>query len=348
MSKLYSNPFVWGKPVKGNRYIARPVEEEQIHTCIEKNQALILTGYRGSGKTSLMQAVAAKYHGVTMYLDLSFVVGMASLAELIKPQIKVAFPELKESSILKGGTSGDEVEFITIMQLLFDHVKTREKKLLIVWDEFQHIIKLKEDVLGVLKKILPGRRGVTHVHISHRDDLMRTLFNTDREKFYTSSFSMHLENLNREAFRSYLTKNFRRMGLNDYDLADTVLNFTESQPYLTQKYAHAIARCWLEGTTTRLMDNARKKLMDEEDANFARRWDSFGVNEKRLTLGLANGFSRPTELVFIDQFGLSATSTAHNTVLKLLREGWLINRDEGYYIYDPLFLMWLKKRNNIS
>ena len=57
---------------------------------------------------------------------------------------------------------------------------------------------------------------------------------------------------------------------------------------------------------------------------------------------MADGHSRPTELGFIKKYKLSATSTAHNTTLKLLREGWLINRDEGYYIYDPLFLKWLQ------
>jgi hypothetical protein len=66
-----------------------------------------------------------------------------------------------------------------------------------------------------------------------------------------------------------------------------------------------------------------------------------------LLLGLAAGYSRPTELGFIDRFGLSATSTAHNTVIKLVREGWLVNRDEGYHIYDPLFLAWLNKREDL-
>lgn len=348
MSKLYSNPFVWGIPVSGNHYVARPEDEKQIQSCIDTNQPVILTGHRGSGKTSLVQHVAGKSQSVSMYLDLSFVVGMASMVDLMKRQIKAELPELKESPILKADSQDSAEAFAQILQLLFDRFRDKEKKLLIIWDEFHHILKLKEDVLGALKKHISGRRGLHHLLVSHRQDLMRQVFNSKGDRFFSNPHFMHLENLPRESFRSYLTRNFRRMGLNDFDLADSVLTFMECQPLLTQKYAHAIARCWLEGTTSSLMEKAGKKLMAEVDASFADRWDGFGVNEKRLILGLANGFSRPTELGFIEQFGLAATSTAHNTVLKLLKEGWLINRDDGYYIYDPLFLKWLKDRNSIS
>ncbi|MCF7807293.1 MAG: ATP-binding protein [Candidatus Marinimicrobia bacterium] len=348
MSKIYSNPFVWGVPVTGSRYLTRPVEEEQIHSCIEKKQPLVLTGYRGSGKTSMMQAVASKFHGVSMYLDLGFVVGEESTINLLKQQIKVTFPELKDDARLNSNTTGEAEAFASVSQLLFDHIKDKDKKLMIIWDEFQHVIKLKEDVLGLIKKNIAGRRDVMHVFISHREDQMQQTFGVKGDRFFPKTQFLHLENLGREAIKSYLTKNFRQMGLTDFDLPESIINFTNCQPCLTQKFAHAIARCWLEGTTTRLMERASKKLLDEEDTSFARWWDGFGVNEKRLFLGLANGYSRPTELGFIDQFGLSATSTAHNTVLKLLREGWLVNRDEGYYIYDPLFLLWLKNRNNIT
>ena len=134
------------------------------------------------------------------------------------------------------------------------------------------------------------------------------------------------------------------MGLTDFDLPDAIFKFTEGQPQLTQYLAHALAQLWLEGNTTRMLQRTLSKLLKEHNVLYTSMWDSFGLNEKRLMLGLAEGFSRPTELGFIRQFGLSATSTAHNTATKLVREGWLVNRDEGYHIYDPLLLQWLQSR----
>ena len=348
MSKLYSNPFIWGTPVSGNRYVSRSEEETQIVTCLEKEQRIILTGNRGTGKTSMVQRVLAKYPGESIYIDLSFVVDASSMVSLLAKHIRRSIPLFKEDARLRpnpdGTVSGSLSE---LFEILNTYIEEYEKKVVIVWDEFQHILKLKENLLTDIKKGINGKSALMTVLISHREDLMRDAFMKKGERALPKSCHVELGNIDAASFKTFLTNYFRRMGLNDFDLPDSVLKFTGGHAHLTQRFASAVAGCWLEGTTTRLKDRAMKRLLNEEDANFTALWDGFGVNEKRLLLGLAHGFSRPTELSFIDRFGLSATSTAHNTVLKLVREGWLVNRDEGYYIYDPLFLSWLKSRNDM-
>jgi len=349
MSKLYTNPFIWGKPVSGNTYISRTTLEQDIQSCLEKERKFILTGYRGTGKTSLVQKLLSKDQGDSIYLDLSFVVDGSSLIHLLSKMIRKSIPAFKDDSRLKLSAEGViEISVGDLIQILNDHGKTEKKRVIIVWDEFQHVVKLKENTLREIKGGLKGCRHILSIFVSHREDLMIEAFKKKGDKVLPRSSHMNLENIDVSDFRSYLTRLFRRMGLTDFDLPDSVLKFTNGQAHLTQRLASVVASCWLEGNTTRLLDRSLKKLLNEEDANFSISWDQFGVNEKRLFLGLANGFSRPTELSFINRFGLSATSTAHNTVLKLLREGWLINRDEGYYIYDPLFLQWLMLRNDIS
>jgi len=349
MSKLYSNPFVWGNPVSGNRYVSRATEEEQIRDCLEKDQQVILTGPRGAGKTSLVQKASRDQPGENLYLDLSFVVDGASLVYLLAKTIRQVVPALKEDPRLNAHPDvGLDISLEEIFHILRSYLKEAEQKIIIIWDEFQHIVKLKEDVLTELKRVMNGQGSIMNVIVSHREDLMEQAFLKKGERGLPRKCHLKIDTIDLVGFRSFLTRFFRRMGLNDFDLPDALLKFTGGQAYLTQRFAAAVASCWLEGTTTRLKDRALKKLLNEMDAEFSSRWDQFGVNEKRLLLGLAHGYSRPTELSFIDRFGLSATSTAHNTVLKLLREGWLTNRDEGYYVYDPLFLTWLKKRNDIS
>ena len=349
MSKLYSNPFFWGIPVSGNRYIPRPQAEEQVRTCIEKGRSIILTGKRGSGKTSLVQTVTSNFTGELLYLDLSFVVDRASLIRLLAETIRAVIPVLRDKPELKVAQDADSAAALTdIFQILRNDIKERDKKVLIIWDEFQHILKLKEDVLSDIKKGMNGRDSFMNALVSHREDLLLQAFMKKAESNSSKFCHVRLDRIDTTDFRSFLSRNFRRLGLNDFDLPDAVLQFTEGHAFLTQRFASSVASCWLEGTTTRLKDRALQRLLEEEDAAFSNHWDQFGVNEKRLLLGLAHGYSRPTELSFIDRFGLSATSTAHNTVQKLLREGWLVNRNEGYYIYDPLFRTWLKNRNNLG
>ncbi len=349
MSNIYANPFTWGKPVSGNNYIARPDEQEHITTVIDKQIHLIITGQRGMGKTSLVKHVLNQPSNASIYLDLSFVVSRGDLINLILDAVEKNFPLAKAEGQTKALRVKDQDSALTpVFELLYDLVKLSKRKFSIAWDEFQHLVKLKDDLIGELRGILRNRQGITHIIISHREDILHNIFDDRGHPFFGQYEQLSINNLDLKAFNHFLTQRFRRMGLSDFDLADAVLNFTNGQTQLTQQLAHSLAQLWLEGTTTRLLDRSIRKMLTEHNDLFAFLWDGFGLNEKRLFLGLAAGYSHPTELGFIRKFKLSATSTAHNTTLKLLREGWLINRDEGYHIYNPLFLKWLRQNKGIA
>ncbi len=344
MSKIYANPFNWGQPVSGNNYIARPEQQDSIHASIENQTHLIIYGNRGTGKTSLVKQVLEKSSVNHVYLDLRFVVSREGLIDSLLNELEQNFPAPKVNGPLKEMRArGEALSLGAIFELWYELLKQGNQKISMAWDEFQHLVKLKEDIIAELRNSLGHKRGITHLFISHREDVLREVFEDSRTPFFTQSEFLGIGNIDLAPFSRFLSTRFRRMGLSDFDLPTTVLKFTEGQPQLTQEFAHALAQLWLEGNTTRLMDRTLVKMLNEYNLQFTTLWDTFGLNEKRLLLGLASGYSRPTELGFISKFKLSATSTAHNTVVKLLREGWLVNRDEGYHLYDPLFLKWLQQ-----
>ena len=348
MSKIYANPFNWGEPVKGNHYVQRPEHQTALLALLEKQTHILLAGKRGTGKTSLLKTILDKHTTPSIHLDLRFIVSREQLFELILKALATSFPMIDIDAKLQSlGANTQNASLINIFDLWYEMVKGSNNKFIMVWDEFQHLAKFKENIFEELRLSLNGRRGITHVFVSHRGDILQDAFGKKSKTFFQNQEFYELENLEQKACTRYLTQRFRRMGLSDFDLPDAVYNFSEGQPLLTQRLAYTLAQIWLEGTTTRLLQRSITKLLKERNILFTAEWDNFGLNEKRLLLGLASGHSRPTELGFIDKFGLSATSTAHNTVTKLVREGWLVNRDEGYHIYDPLFLTWLQNREGL-
>ncbi len=349
MSRIYTNPFQWGSPVSGTAYISRPEAQEHITTAMEKQLPLIITGRRGTGKTSLIKHMFSQSKIPNAYLDLSLVVCRGDLVKLILDAMEQSFPQVKTNEQFQTFRQQDSnTALAPILTLFYETVKASNQKFTLAWDEFHYLLKLKDDLIPELRENLREKREITHIFISHREDIMREIFDDHLTPFFYHREHLFLRELNLQAFEKFLTQRFRRMGLSDFDLAATVLEFTECQPQFTQQFAHALAQLWLQGTSTRLMNNTMKKMMVEQQAFYSALWDNFGLNERRLLLGLSTGYSRPTELGFIKQFKLSATSTAHNTVLKLLREGWLVNRDEGYHIYDPLFLKWLQQDRGLN
>ena len=348
MSKIYANPFNWGEPVKGSHYVQRPEDQASLLAIMEKQNHLLLTGKRGTGKTSLLKFLLEKNTTPFIHIDLRFSVSKEQLFELLMKALSTSFPMIDIDKKLKSlGADTQNVPLKNIFDLWYEMVKGSNNKFIMVWDEFQHLAKFKENIFEELRSGLNGRRGITHVFVSHRSDILQEALGRDSSAFFQNQEFYELENLEQKTCTRYLTERFRRMGLSDFDLPGAVYNFTEGQPLLTQRLAYTLAQLWLEGTTTRLLQRSISKLLKERNILFTAMWDNFGLNEKRLLLGLASGYSRPTELGFIDKFGLSATSTAHNTVIKLLREGWLVSRDEGYHIYDPLFLIWLQNREGL-
>jgi len=348
MSKLYANPFSWGEPVKGSHYVQRPEDQTAILEILEKQSHLLLSGRRGTGKTSLLRQVLDKQATPSVHLDFRFIVSRQEVHELLLKALTTSFPNIEHDERLQA-LSGDtpNVNLKNIFDLWVEMVKGSNQTFIMVWDEFQHLAKFKENIFDELKTSLKGKRDITHVFISHRKDILLDLFGRSGKAYFRRQTYYDLENLGEKECTRYLSQRFRRMGLSDFDLPAAVFKFTQGQPLFTQRLAYTLAQLWLEGTTTRLLQRSINKLLKERNVLFTAMWDNFGLNEKRLLLGLASGFSRPTELGFIDQFGLSATSTAHNTVTKLVREGWVVNRDEGYHIYDALFLSWLQKRESL-
>ncbi len=344
MSKIYANPFNWGEPVKGNHYIQRPEDQSVILAAIENQSHLVLTGNRGTGKTSLIKNTLDKQSEAYIHLDLHFVVSREDLIQLLLQALETSFPQVitdKHAKALMAESESTHLQ--NIFNLWYELVKQSNNKFVFIWDEFQHLIKIKEDIVEELRSGLSGKTGISHIFISHRKDMLLDVFGDDKKSFFRNQAFYELENLEQKSCLQYLSQRFRRMGLSDFDLPSALYQFTAGQPLLTQRLAYTVAQIWLEGTSSRLLQRSIEKLLKERNILFTALWDNFGLNEKRLLLGLASGYSRPTELGFIAKFGLSATSTAHNTVLKLVREGWLVNRDEGYHIYNPLFLAWLQK-----
>ena len=349
MSKIYANPFSWGEPVGGSHYVARPLEERKLQQALEKQVPFILSGLPGCGKTSFVLKVLHDIPIPSIYFDLTFLVCREDLVVMLLDALKAQFPLTSaDPRITDLSARPDEAELMPIMDVWYEQVQQSSKKLIMVWDGFHHLQKLKDGLLDELTFTMRDRRRISHVFISHREEFLRTTFDDHKDPIFYQREFLPLGSLDSKGAERYLASNFRRMGLSDVDLPAAILKISLGQAKLTQKMAHALAQLWLEGNTTRLLERTLSKMLMEHNGYYTASWSGFGLNDRRLILGLASGYSRPTELGFIRKFGLSATSTAHNTVMKLLHAGWVVALDEGYQLYDPLFQIWVRKKRGLD
>jgi len=124
-------------------------------------------------------------------------------------------------------------------------------------------------------------------------------------------------------------------------MADSILNFTNSHPYYTQKLAFHVWNVLEEkGSGTNVVEEAVRVALEVHDLDFERLWAEFNNTDKKvLKYMVAEPDKSPMLLV---QEGV-ASSTIFSSLKRLQRSGYIIKED-GYRPDDPFFARWIKWR----
>lgn len=166
-------PFVAGGWVRGERFYGR---EAQLTEILDgPRDALWVVGTRAVGKTSLLRQVeqltaAAPERGLMpLVLDLEGVEDAAELEEDLTEALLDAAPRLSAAGIAAGEVpSGD---FFTSLGRLRRLLGARGLKLLLLVDEAEELLQLREREPAVLRKLrraLQSREGIRTVLASSR------------------------------------------------------------------------------------------------------------------------------------------------------------------------------------
>jgi len=186
MSRIYANPFFWGTPVTGKHYISRTSEQNQITAAMEHQQHVLISGRRGCGKTSLVQQVLQHTTIPSAYLDCRFVDNRETLIMLLLQSLETSFPAVRHLEQWQTLRKNPEQNTLTaVFDLWNEQIKQSEKKFTLVWDDFHNLTGSKNHLLDELIVNLTGRRGMTHISISHREDVLTAVFDNPAKQVFS-------------------------------------------------------------------------------------------------------------------------------------------------------------------
>lgn len=375
-----TNPFKYGRVVRGDDFADREKEIEQLVKDLKSGQNVLLYSPRRYGKTSLILEVLdiiQKANVTTSFID---VYGCMSISDLIDKIIQeTVIPAegtlQKVADFLKGWLANlrfeitlnpdgsisvslkKEVQVLGAEKVLSQILdapqklaETKKKPVVVVFDEFQEISSMNGlSIEKTMRSKFQNHTDVTYLFSGSRKHLIDEIFGQERRPFYKFAKPFPIEKIPLADFAKFISRKFTQTGISiNPSTIKLILNFTEGHPYFTQQLCHEIWNIASETKKVKKKDltEAVKTILYQHGDYFTRIWDSLALTQRKLMSALAqeNKVASVYSTSFIEKYHLVSASHVKKAIDYLEREGLVEHSDGTHYIGDIFLNEWIKSK----
>ena len=352
------NPFKFGTIVEDEFFTDRTLELQYIVRVMESENHLILISPRRFGKSSLVVKAAKQLDRPYLLLNLQKVITTQDLAaKLLKEVFKLytwekvkhlmshfrVVPMISSNPV----TNSFDVSFQPVTDsnvlledamALIEKVSTPERRLIVIFDEFQEIMQIAKGLDKQLRAIMQMQQGLNYILLGSQESMMTEIFERKKSPFYHFGTLMHLNKIPYQDFLSYLNERLSPVisGMSE-KVSNEILSLTNCHPYYTQQLASQV---WelakYEEIKEDVVNEAVKLITSNHDLDFERLWVKFNRMDKQVLQALCRG-ENPLQNKQL------ATSTTYSAIKRLMKMGYII-RTEKYEIEDPFFKHWIVEK----
>ena len=350
------NPFKFGTLVDGEFFTDRVTELESIQRMLDSENHLVLISPRRFGKSSLVAKAVKASRRPSISLNMQNMLSIEDFASKILRELFRLYPlerirhlmthfRIAPTVSTNPITNGIDVSFQPVINgivlledamALLEKVSTENKKLIVVFDEFQEIMNIRKGLDKQLRSIMQEQQHLNYILLGSQESMMTEIFERKKSPFYHFGKLMHLSKIPYEDFRTYVAERLPLKEASQNSVVDDILSFTGLHPYYTQQLS---AQVWEMMTYDKLFDNvvseAVNAIIQAHDLDFERLWLSFNRTDRFIMQSLSNQ-KNPM------QNRQMATSTTFSAIKRLMKAGYVI-RTEDYEVEDPFFKTWILK-----
>jgi len=229
---------------------------------------------------------------------------------------------------------------------LIEKLSSEKKRAIVVFDEFQEVQKLDEDLARQLRSVMQHHKNINYVFLGSQESLIRNIFEKKRSSFYHFGMLLPLGKIPENDFRNYLMQGFHESAANGGEIAAAILAFTRCHPYYTQQLAFAVWEIMHRDEAYRdFLGQAIDELITVHDIDYERIWNGFNKTDKKLLIGLSISDLTPLlSEAFYRKYDIGAPSTAFSSLKRMVQSGYILKSENKYEIDDPFFCHWIKQR----
>ncbi len=255
-NKQMVNPFVAGKYVLGENFADREDDIRELQMDILSGQNVIIYSPRRFGKTSLILETVRRLENRvrSAYVNLYEVTSLDEIIVTILRQLYTKTDKIiniikrlseKILARLIGGEirlfgAEDNLRGLLIDLLDYLDKTSKQKKVVIILDEFQEISNIDPAVPRLLKGIIDRSRNIVYIFSGSVKSIL-DLFKGESSPLYNIGKLRYLSRPSKEKMVEFIISKFEATGIKiDGEIATKIVEITDNIPYYTQLLCHEI------------------------------------------------------------------------------------------------------------
>lgn len=371
--------FVYGMSVEGENFTDRVKETKRLKLDFENGINVILVSPRRMGKSSIVKRVKSEMTNPGLKIVLmdiydcrseydfynrfasAIIKGTSTKTEQILENIKrflvrltpkISFsPEPMSEVSLSLGITPQNYQPEEILQLPEMIAQEQGVHLVVCIDEFQQIGEFS-DSLAVQKRlrgVWQHQRNVSYCLFGSKKHLMTRLFQNRKMPFYQFGETMFLDKIPTSDWIAYICSRFVKQGKQiSEELAQKICETVENNSSYVQQLAWNVFAETNKEATIEDFENGVQALMAQCSGLFEQQimgLTSYQLNFIRAICdGVHTDFGSKT---ILENYNLGTKSNI-TRIKTTLRDRELIDiTQDGVFLEDPVFRMWIKKYNTI-
>lgn len=372
------SPFAFGKVAIGETFVNRTDEKKRLTLNFANRVNTTLISPRRWGKSSLVKEVGramSKAHKQYRfaYIDLfsirtenefyeayarevikctstkwnEWAANASFFLKNITPKISISADRQHEMD-LTFDIKDIRKSYDSILNLPAKIAKEKNLKIVICIDEFQNITSFADHAAFQkrLRSYWQHHQDVTYCLYGSKRSLLIELFEKRNMPFYKFGDVMYLEKIAAKHWHPFITKAFEKTKKKiKPEQVDDVINAMQCHPYYIQQLCYLL---WIRSSRTVKEENILASVEDlvNQNANLYEREVEAMSNSKiaiirAITSGNHSGLSTAG---IINEFRLGSSANVTKTLKALDLDEIIDKRDGEYFLIDPAFELWFKKR----
>jgi len=362
--KTKANPFYFGNEVHKDDFCNRVDELSELKRDIDSGLNILLYAPRRFGKTSLLKKLQYDLKDdkevVVIYFDIFTV---SSIDEFIQKYFNVLATsfetttdkvinlfknilQIRPNITMDYGLSLIKKEQNTnledILNLPYLYAKKFNKKVVVIFDEFQEIEQLK--IEKKLRSVIQSHsREVSYLFSGSKKSILSEMFNDKKRAFYKSVKHFNIDEISLDDWNLFIQNKFKNSDKNiDKTFIEQCFDITLGYPYYMQQLMYFIWDITSKDVDEKIIKSSLKLMLERENDIYALAWTNLTPNQK-LTLKYIvknDGKNLYANDNLMDS-SLSAT-TLKSTLLALGKKDICDKKNDKYYLIDPFMKYWLQ------
>ena len=366
--------FVYGMSVEGENFTDRVQETRRLKKDFENGINVILISPRRMGKSSIVKKVRSEINDPAIkivYMDIydcrseyDFYNRFASsllrqtatrteqIVENIKkflvrltPKIGFSMEPLSEISLSLGITP-QNYQPEEILQLPEIIAGEQGIHIIVCIDEFQQIGELSDSltVQKRLRGIWQHQRNVSYCLFGSKKHLMTKLFQNRKMPFYQFGEMIYLGKIPTEEWVKFICCRFESQGKHiSKDLAQKICNMVENHSSYVQQLAWNVLAETDHETTEQDFERGVEALLAQCSGLFEQHIQGLTSYQLNFIRAICNGVhSDFGSKAILEEYNLGTKSNIVRIKNALLDRELIEIEQNGIYLEDPVFKLWMK------